>query len=117
MSQLVGGEELYLYLDASAKAVGAALVRSDGDGKQRPIYFVSKMLTTVETRYIDFQRITLALRMTSKKLCPYFQAHTIVVLSSYSIKVVLQKPNASGRLLKLAMELSEFDIEYALGPS
>ena len=83
MSQSVDGEELYLYLVASAMAVSTTLVRSNGDGKQKPVYFVSKMLTDAETRYIDFEQIAFALRKETKKLRPYFQAHTIVVLTSY----------------------------------
>ena len=43
LSQLIDGEELYLYLATSAIVVSAALVRSDKDGKQQPIYVVSKM--------------------------------------------------------------------------
>ena len=89
LSQPVDGEELYLYLAASATVVSVALVQLDGDDKQWPVYFVSKMLTNVETRYTDFERIVLALRMASKNLLPYFQAHTIVVLSSYPIRAVL----------------------------
>ena len=69
------------------------------------------MSTDVETRYTNFEQIALALRMASKKLCPYFQAHTIIVLSSYPMRIVLHKPDASGQLLKWIMELSEFDIE------
>ena len=88
------------------------LVRSDKDGKQKPIYFMSKMLTNVETRYTDFERIALALKMVAKKLRLYFQAHTIIVLTSYPIISILQKPNVSGWLLKQAIELSEFNIEY-----
>ena len=112
LSQPIDGEELYLYLAASTITTSAALVRSDGDGKQKPVYFVRKMLTDAETRYIDFERITLALRMAAKKLRPYFQAHTIIVLTSYPIRAIHNKPDASGRLLKWAVELSEFDIEY-----
>ena len=87
--------------------MSTTLVRSDEDGKQKPIYFVSKVLTNVETRYTDFERI-----VESKKLFSYFQAHTIVVLIGYLIRAVLHKPDASRRLLKWTMELSEFDIEY-----
>ena len=50
--------------------------------------------------------------MVAKKLRLYFQAHTIVVVTSYPIRVILHKPDASGRLLKSDVEFSEFDIEY-----
>ena len=72
------------------------------------------MLIDVESCYTDFERIALALRVATKKLCPYFKAHTINVLSSYPIKAILHKLDASGRLLKWAIELSEFDIVYRL---
>ena len=99
---------------ALAFTVNAALVRSVEDGKKKPIYFVSKELIDVETRYTDFERIALAFKMASKKLRPYFQAHIIVIPTSYPVRVVLHKSYALGRLLKWAMKLSEFNIEYRL---
>ena len=114
LSHPVDGEELFIYLATSASAMSATLVRSDEDDKQNSIYFVSKVLIDAKTRYTDFEQIALSLRVASKKLCSYFQAHTIVVLTSYLIKVFLHKPDASGQLLKWAMELSEFDIKYCL---
>ena len=50
--------------------------------------------------------------MAAKKLQSSFQAHTIVVLMGSLIKAILRKPDMSERLLKWAVELSKFDIEY-----
>ena len=72
------------------------------------------MLTYAKNCYTHFELIALALRMAVKKLRPYFQAHTIVVLSSYPIMVILHKTDALGRLLKWAIKLSEFNIVYHL---
>ena len=47
LSQLVGREELYLYLSTSATMVSVSLVRLDYDKRQRPVYFVNKALTKV----------------------------------------------------------------------
>ena len=55
--------------------------------------------------------------MAAKNLCPYFHAHTIVVLSRYPIRAILHKHDASGRLLKWAIDLSEFDIIYCMRSS
>ena len=55
LSQQVSGENLYLYLATSATVMSSTLVRSSEGGKQRPVYFMSKVLTDVETRYIDFE--------------------------------------------------------------
>ena len=58
------------------------------------------------------EKLILALVTTAQKLRPYFQAHTIEVPTEYPMKQVLHKPEASGRLMKWDIELSEFDIKY-----
>ena len=58
------------------------------------------------------EKLILALVTAARKLHPYFQAHTIEVLTEYPMKQVLHKPEVSGRLMKWAIELSEFDIRY-----
>ncbi|KAM6578296.1 hypothetical protein CsatB_030133 [Cannabis sativa] len=51
------------------------------------------------------EKLAFALITSSRKLRPYFQAHSIEVLTNYPLRQVLAKPEASGRLLKWAMEL------------
>ena len=58
------------------------------------------------------EKLILALVTSARKLRPYFQAHTIEVPTEYPMKQVLHKPEVSGRLMKWAIELSEFDIRY-----
>ena len=58
------------------------------------------------------EKLILALITTSKKLQPYFQAHTVKVPTKYPMKQILNKSETSGRLIKWAIELSEFDIMY-----
>ena len=58
------------------------------------------------------EKLILALVTAARKLRPYFQAHTIEVPIEYLMKQVLHKPKTSGRLMKWAIELSEFDIRY-----
>ena len=50
--------------------------------------------------------------VTARKLRPYFQCHSIKVLTTYPLKNILHKPELSGRLTKWAVELSEYDINY-----
>ncbi|KAL0404543.1 UNVERIFIED_CONTAM: hypothetical protein Sradi_2095100 [Sesamum radiatum] len=47
-----------------------------------------------------------------KKLCPYFLSYLVDVRTNTSLKQVLGKPEASGRLVKWAIELSEYDMTY-----
>ena len=58
------------------------------------------------------EKLILALVTAARKLRPYFQAHTIEVPTEYPMKQVLQKLETSRRLMKWALELSEFDIRY-----
>ena len=58
------------------------------------------------------EKLILALVTVARKLCPYFQAHTIEVPTEYPMKKILHKPETLGRLMKWAIELSEFDIRY-----
>ncbi|XP_048596409.1 uncharacterized protein LOC125578145 [Brassica napus] len=56
--------------------------------------------------------MALAVVTSARKLRPYFQSHTIEVLSNQPLRTVMQNTNQSGRLTKWAMELSEHDIVY-----
>ena len=58
------------------------------------------------------EKLILALVTTSRKLRPYFQAHTIEVPTEYPMKQILYKPETSGRLIKWDIELNKFDIRY-----
>ncbi|KAL0402712.1 UNVERIFIED_CONTAM: hypothetical protein Slati_4301100 [Sesamum latifolium] len=56
--------------------------------------------------------MALALVVTARRLRPYFLSHPIGVKTNTPLKQTLGKPDTSGRLVKLAVELSEYDISY-----
>ncbi|KAF8109187.1 hypothetical protein N665_0101s0017 [Sinapis alba] len=58
------------------------------------------------------EKLALTVEMSARKLRPYFQSHTIVLLTSFPLRTILHSPSQSGRLAKWAIELSEYDIEY-----
>ena len=60
------------------------------------------------------EKLILALITTARRLRPYFQAHTIEIPTELPMRQILHKPETSGRLIKWAIELSEFDIRYKL---
>ena len=109
---LEAGETLFIYLGVSYISVSAALFKEDENRKQRSVFFVSKSLADAETRYNCLEQATLALWVATKKLCPYFQAHPIVVLTDLPLRSTIHKPNLSGRMARWAIELSEFGIQY-----
>ena len=53
-----------------------------------------------------------ALVMAARKLKPYFQAHTIIVLMNQPLKRAMSSPEAARRMALWAIELSEFDVQY-----
>ena len=107
----IEGELLTLYLAVSDFSTSAVLVR-DRERVQHPVYYCSRALRGAEERYPRMEKLILALVTATRKLRPYFQAHTIEVPTEYPMKQVLHKPEVSGRLMKWAIELSEFDIRY-----
>ncbi|RVW67275.1 hypothetical protein CK203_064324 [Vitis vinifera] len=54
--------------------------------------------------------MALNLRIAAKKLCPYFQAHQITVLTNQPLWVTLHKLNLSSRMVNWAIKLSEYYI-------
>ncbi|KAM1522995.1 hypothetical protein ACFX10_013056 [Malus domestica] len=79
------GDTLIIYLSVSASAVSSVLIRNDGN-VERPVYYTSKALQDAETRYSNIEKLALAL--------------------------ILQSPDTSGRMIRWAIALGEFDISY-----
>ena len=67
-----------------------------------------------ETRYPELEKLALALVVVSRKLRSYFHVHPIKVLTNYPLRQVLQKLEALGRLLKWAIKLGQFDVNFCL---
>ncbi|KAK2996456.1 hypothetical protein RJ639_026572 [Escallonia herrerae] len=116
LSKPISGEDLFLYLAVAESAVSAVLIREQ-DGRQFPIYYVSKVLQGAEQRYPNAEKLAFALLFVARKLRPYFQSHTIIVLTDKPLRRILHKPDLSSRLVPWSIELGEFDIHYRPRPS
>ena len=77
------GEDFFIYLSVFEHAMGAVLLRDQR--VQKPIYFISKTLVDVETRYLPLKKLALELVHATGKLPHYFQAHTMYVLTKYPL--------------------------------
>ena len=58
------------------------------------------------------EKLAFALVTAARKLKPYFQAHTVNVLTNKPLRRAMSSPEATGRLALWAIELSKFDIQY-----
>ncbi|GJV67166.1 reverse transcriptase domain-containing protein [Tanacetum coccineum] len=104
-------EELIIYLAAAKEAISAVLM-TEREGKQMPVYFVSRALRGPEINYTPMEKLVLALLSASRRLKRYFQAHTIVVITDQPIKQLLSNSEITGRMLKWKFELEGYDIQY-----
>ena len=66
----------------------------------------------MEERYPKMEKLAFALVTTVQKLKPYFQAHTIIVLTDQPLKRAMSNPEAARMMALWAIELSEFDVQY-----
>ena len=104
------GKDLYMYLPMSEHAMSAVLLRDQG--VQQPIYYISKTLVDVETRYLSLAKLVLALVHATRKLPHYFQAHTVYVLTEYPLQSLLKRSDFTRRIAKWETRLGSFDIRY-----
>jgi ribonuclease HI len=119
---------LYLYIVAAAEAVSMVLVveRMAQEGQepedsgpaarvqtiQRPVYYVSEVLHEAKTRYLETHKLLYDVLVASRKLRHYFQAHRVVVVTSFSLRAILHNSNAIGNIAKWAAELVEFQLDF-----
>ncbi|XP_021974450.1 protein NYNRIN-like [Helianthus annuus] len=104
-------EILKMYLAAAHNAVSAVLM-VERDGKQTPIYYISRVLAGPETWYPTLEKLVLALIHATRQLRRYFQGHRVQVLTNYPLQQILHKLEISRRLAKWVIQLGALDIEY-----
>ena len=90
------GDTLYLYIAVSDTAVSSVPVKEDR-GEQRTVFYISKRMTDAETLYSVFEKMALAVITSARKLRPYFQSHSIVILTKLPLRTIMQNANHSGR--------------------
>ena len=53
---------------------------------QKPVYYISEVLHEAKARYLEMHKLIKAILIASRKLRHYFQAHRVVVVTSYPLK-------------------------------
>jgi hypothetical protein len=117
MTPPISKETLLLYISATTNVVSMVLAAErEEEGQaypvQRPVYYVSEVLADAKTHYTQPQKLLYGLLITSRKLHHYFQAHKIVVPSSFPLGEIICNRDASGHIVKWSVELGEFEIEF-----
>lgn len=111
LAKLMNGEPLYLYVAVSHTAVNVVLVKEDRSDKKL-VFYIRRSLVDAKIRYPAIEKLALAVVTAARKPRPYFQSHTIIVMTTQPLRTFLHNPNQSAKLTKWAIKLSEYDIEY-----
>jgi hypothetical protein len=110
-------EQLLLYLAATTHVVSTTIVverQEDGHAYpvQRPVYFVSEVLSESKAHYQPVQKLLYAVLITLRKLRHYFQEYSISVVTDYPLGDILRNQDATGRISKWAVELGALNIDF-----
>jgi ribonuclease HI len=111
-------EALLIYVAATTQVVSVAIVverREEGHALlvQRPVYFISEVLSETKIRYPQIQKLLYAVILTRRKLRHYFESHPVTVVSSFPLGEIIQCREASGRIAKWAVELMGETLSFA----
>jgi hypothetical protein len=111
-------EPLLLYLAATTHTVSAVLVvehQEEGHALkvQRPVYFISEVLSEIRTHYSQIQKLLYVVLIARRKLRHYFDSHHVAVVISYDLGEILQNADAARRVAKWSIELMGKGITYA----
>jgi hypothetical protein len=80
---------------------------------QRPVYFISEVLSEIKVCYPQIQKLLYAIVLTRRKLHHYFEGHLVTVLSSFPLGKIAQNQKALGRIAKWTVELMGETLSYA----
>ena len=110
-------EPLMLYLAASNRVViVVVVVERPEEGHeypvQRPVYYLSEVLTESKQRYPHYQKLAYGVFYAARKLRHYFQEHPMTVVCKTPLSDIINNCDATGRAAKWGIELAAFEIEY-----
>ena len=115
LASLLPKEPMLLYIAATNRVVSVVVVverEENGKTLQRPVYYLSEVISASKQNYPHYQKMTYGLYMAAKKLKHYFQEHQITMVCSTPVSEILGNKDASGRVGKWAIELAPYTPKF-----
>ena len=122
MAYFKSGAETRIITDASPVGLGAVLEQKQADGLFRPIYYASRKLSDVETRYSQFEREALAVRWACQKFHLFVYGIDFEILTDHKPLVAIfngkhKAPNARLERWLLSLQPYTFTVSHIPGKS
>jgi hypothetical protein len=94
-------EPMLLYMAATNRVVSIVIMveckeEAQEYGVQRPVYYVSEVLTESKQRYPHYQKLAYGVFLASCKLRHYFYDHKVIVVSKAPLKDIINNSDATG---------------------
>jgi hypothetical protein len=93
-------EPMLLYMAATNRVISTVILVEPKEeaqeyGVQRPLYYVSEVLTESKQCYPHYQKLAYGVCLASRKLRHYFYDHKITVVSKAPLKDIINNSNAT----------------------
>jgi hypothetical protein len=111
------GKNLLLYIAVTTHIISTAIMVEHSEeghvfGMQRPLYFISEVLSESKVHYPSIQKLLYAILITSRKLRHYFNEYKISVVTDFPLADILHNQDATRCISKWVVKLGLLNIDF-----
>jgi hypothetical protein len=105
--------DYFLYLAASDSTISMVLVQEEDSHDEHVIYYLSRSITTTETKYLHVEKLDLESIQDVQRFRHYILLHrTIVIFDCNPMQHILTRQLLGGDYYKWIVILQEFDLKF-----